>query len=287
MSLSDQFSMLTLFCPRSLKTSKDETWKQIQQHEDIPFRTTNINIDNLFSTWSRIDPSPSSTHDLMHPDRLLKLRGFIRKRPLASWDEIIFRGAKFSQLDHLHRQYYEQSLSSKNKPGNKKKIKSLNDAKEEAGNQSAKSPEKMKEVKVALQAALKGLDELNKDDSSAGNLPLAFAQSEEHDSSLIWRNPLANARVGRSESSKMNYIINEVRDRSLSICSIVQITTMLLGSHSFKRGEDPDLLGFRAYLIPHQRSTGTHQGQVPPFLNPGSSRRTRTSCADIRDVGGV
>ncbi|KAH8828285.1 P-loop containing nucleoside triphosphate hydrolase protein [Flagelloscypha sp. PMI_526] len=236
--------------------SKDQAWREMQQHEDIPFRTRNLNINNLFRHWSRIQSSPGE--DLIHPDRILKLRNLIRKRPLIAWNDLLSLGEQTSKLDSLRRQLYEQSISRKEK-GRKSSSstrKNRNDVKEQAGSLKARSADTLREMQSDLQNALKRWEEQDDGDAGPGTFGAAVVnQSVGYDSSQIGYNPLAKARIGRSASSKLNWILNEVLQYSQAEKFLIFSDSELTLSHTAEALEllNIKVLRFTSSIAPNVR----------------------------------
>ncbi|KAK0239544.1 SNF2 family N-terminal domain-containing protein [Armillaria nabsnona] len=186
--------------------AEDKTWKNIQDHVEVPYRLYDI-PDGVFQRWTRIpgaqsqDDSQGTFAGLMHPDRLVTMRNTISQQPLITPGRMLELGAAIAERDHAKQILFAES--TKKMDLRKRKASRLHeDAKKAA------SPEKLKEMKKELDAALSRLERLEKEDTvpldaSARTLP-------DVPSTLLSLSPFRRIRIKDSASSKLNYIINEV-----------------------------------------------------------------------------
>ncbi|KAK0463570.1 uncharacterized protein EV420DRAFT_1618586 [Desarmillaria tabescens] len=170
----------------------DKTWRNIQDHVE---------------RWTRIpgvqsqDGSHNTFAGLMHPDRLVTMRNTISQQPLITVGRMLELGTAIAERDHAKQLLFTES--TKKMDLRKRKASRLHeDAKKAA------SPEKLREMKKELDAALSRLERLEKED--ADPLDAGPRTLPEVPSVLLSRSPFRHIRIKDSASSKLNYIINEV-----------------------------------------------------------------------------
>ncbi|KAF9449589.1 hypothetical protein P691DRAFT_702942 [Macrolepiota fuliginosa MF-IS2] len=218
--------------------ASDPLWRRIQTHEDVPYRIYKMSR-TVFNAWTRTPESSSPTNPtligLLHADRLLKLHDLITSRPLASKDVIIQQGAEVAETDMELRKAFEDTYKrSKNKHnrkythvGTKPGAAAGSDATEvhagfmvENAAKKAAAPDTLKEMRKELDQSLAKLEK-DDDDDVKGDTSAAPGPTDSVDPStgsapsvLLRSSVLADVVVGSSNSSKLNYIINEVMEHS-------------------------------------------------------------------------
>ena len=195
----------------------DELWRQIQTHEDIPFRVLDLD-QRVFDAWTRTPESeplcPSHQTGLVHADRLLKLYDMVIQKPLIKIDDIVNWGQTVAARDKVFRQAYEASQRKKGK--GRKKAKHADDptsSSQMADNfaKKASAADTLREMQKELDATPARLqsDDVDDDGTSANNSKVG--SPTKRPSNLVASSPLAKVRIASSASTKLNYIINEVR----------------------------------------------------------------------------
>jgi hypothetical protein len=235
---------LLLSLIRSIAVSQlaaaDQVWRLIQTHEDIPYRVYQM-PPRILNAWSR---SPGLEHtvdsvipSLVHADRLLKLLSLVIARPLISEDLLVQKGTEVARMDLELRKAFEESYQkNKNKPSRKYSQGSSkagaatsSEAAEvhagfmvETAAKKAAAPDTLKEMRKELDQSLARLERDEDDDSSVeGGTVTGSSETrvtnalDSVPSVLVQSSVLANVVVGSSASSKLNYIINEVRTYSI------------------------------------------------------------------------
>lgn len=221
-------------------------------HEDIPYRIYNM-PEKIFNAWTRTPGSPHITGNatlvgFLHADRLLKLYNLIVTRPLMKGDAIVEQGLEVAKTDMELRKAFEEAYKRKNKHNNRK-YTSVNptaggtaksDATEvhaefmvENAVKKALASDTLKEMRKELGESLAKLerDEEEEGGSSAhadtndtitGTSPGSGTTSAPVPSVLVRSSPLAKVIVGSSASSKLNYIIDEVRLNVTLLSSLLE-----------------------------------------------------------------
>jgi SNF2 family DNA or RNA helicase len=207
--------------------AEDSLWRKMQSHEDVPFRVYDLE-EHVFNAWARTANLENRSSDritgFMHRDRLVKLRDQVLSRPLISVDALVLCGHAVAQEELEYRQLNMKRLNSRKKKsrpdqkGHSKEITTQSKAARWA--KSGAGAEKIKEVRKELVAALKRLEGVP-DGGDIMSSPSRNPRIERPNSTLLSSSLLAHVRVGSSCSTKLNYILNEVR---LDILSPSQLT---------------------------------------------------------------
>lgn len=192
-------------------------WRAIQTHEDVPFRSYNIK-PQISSAWSRIPGQTSEQSQyycFIHADRLRKLRAVILANPLAGDDDVIMRGFIVSKKDQMQRQQYEESLLKKSKSRGPKitrndEINTTFSLLIDNASKKATAQDTLREMQDDLGHSLA---RLNSEDGLGDSMHPDYTYDNTRPSSLVASSPLAGVRIGLSASSKINFIIAEVRPR--------------------------------------------------------------------------
>lgn len=200
--------------------AEDSTWRDIQYHEDVPYRIHNMALP-LLNAWTRIrafesvSPDQNRTHGdgIIHIDRLLKMRRDIVQHPLRSQEVMIQLGQHVAEKDRLSRDIYVNSL--KVQKGSKAEIRKSGRYLEDSKGLKAASAAKravdhdtLQQMRAVLKASLDRLEHLEAGgDEAVSTIPVI---PDVQPSALLASSVLAGVRVGRSLSSKLNYIIDEV-----------------------------------------------------------------------------
>ena len=222
------FTQCTVLTCRSARAESDRLWRAMNAHEDTPYRVFGI-PRTIFDAWTRAElksaqsdacniSQDSLSMVFMAPDRLIKLREMVIGRPLMSTTSLIQGGIDVEEKDRQWRQWYLQKQQVLKKNRHK-------DSEGHKGNTIVDSvrktvaPDKMKEVQKELfvaQERLKALAEEEEDNlssttvqSTPANQPSRTADDDVK-AMLLTSSPIAGVQVGRSASSKLNHILNDV-----------------------------------------------------------------------------
>ncbi|KIM48685.1 hypothetical protein M413DRAFT_437870 [Hebeloma cylindrosporum] len=197
----------------------DELWRQIQTHEEIPFRVLDLD-QRVFDAWTRTPGSePLASPDqtgFVHADRLLKLYDMVIQKPLIKIDDMVSWGQTVAARDKIFRQAYEESLRKKGKGRRKAKhADDLTSSSQMADNfaKKASAADTLKEMQKELDATLARLQNDDDDDGTSANNSEVGSPTK-RPSNLVASSPLAKVRIASSASTKLNYIINEVQQYS-------------------------------------------------------------------------
>ncbi|EGO21281.1 hypothetical protein SERLADRAFT_452413 [Serpula lacrymans var. lacrymans S7.9] len=175
--------------------AEDPLWRAMQVHEDVPFRTLGMDSE-IFEAWTRsnLNLRPREC-DLMHAIRLIDLRDVIRKRPLIKKSRLLEEGVLLN----------EEATNScqPNKPNTDKDTTS-----------STQMKRMVREVKIEIEHLKRKAEEETDDESADDHSENTFAQvlqmQEAAKCRMMASSVLAGVRVGRSTSTKLNYILDEV-----------------------------------------------------------------------------
>jgi hypothetical protein len=194
--------------------------------------------DALVQSWSRfgtgIEGSPC-----MHGDRLLQLREEVDRRPFASEARIIALADTVSAEEDRWRALEELKSSLRKRGSKRAKQKDEDRAmwqKFSGGAESVKPPT-YAETKKEIEKVVEQIKELKKQRAVAGTAddgqPLPGRSSNAEPTSSPSRvgtrlnnarAPISSVRVGRSASSKLNYILQEVNFTHTVICNSRKLT---------------------------------------------------------------
>lgn len=165
-----------------------------------------------------MESNDSVTH-FMHPDRLLKLRDLVVSRPLISIDRIVEHGLEVVEVDRKLRYLYDEAEKRNSRKQDRRRGKTHHDdnhaiLKVTSAAKKASAPEMLNEMRKELNASMSRLKAIENDEpipssSEAQNAQLAPAMP-----ALVSASPLAHVRIESSASTKLNYIIKEVRSKS-------------------------------------------------------------------------
>jgi hypothetical protein len=205
-------------CP-SRVASEDRLWRSMMQsHQDVPFRVYNMEKP-IFEVWTRTPGSEPSIFNpptgFMQPDRLLKMRSHVFARPLISPAALIGCGRTVVEEESEQRHLYHESLKSPKKKSDRRSNNKDNTPQSKA-TQWAKSgggAETLQEAKRELSAVMKERD-------GVSNCPPSTPRADVASLTLLRTSCLVRVRVGSSCSTKLNYILNEVRSWHVCVVTI-------------------------------------------------------------------
>lgn len=193
----------------------------MQTHEDTPYRICNLPLP-LVNAWNRVDlhQGNMATDAFMHPDRLIKLRDTILDRPRIPMDKLVEWGTSVDLEDRRYRQLLQHQSTKKNKRDrDHNKSGSITDYV-----RKATAPETIKEMQHELLVAQKLRNSLAEEANGrvavdAQPLPsMTVTNDDDSRAALLASSLLAGVQVGRSASSKLNYILDEVRQLVYILC---------------------------------------------------------------------
>ena len=213
---------LIIFILPSRAAATDPLWRTLQTHEDVPYHISSLD-PRVFEAWTRTphtDPSNPSVNGFMHVDRITKLHDFVVRRPLAQVDVLVEGGQHVAEEDgELRRLHMESQKTSKKSKGSSKRAAQIQDERpsELADNaaKKARALDTLREMQKELNASIARLDgETENDGVPASATSRQAALPSSGSSEILLSSPLANVRIGHSVSSKINWIINEVKSYS-------------------------------------------------------------------------
>jgi hypothetical protein len=235
----------------------DELWRQIQTHEEIPFRVLDLE-QRVFDAWTRTPgsellASPDQT-GLVHADRLLKLYDMVVQKPLIKIDDMVNLGQTVAARDNVFRQAYEASQRKKGKGRRKAKHADDPTSSSQMADSFAKkasAADTLREMQKELDATLARLQNDDDDDDGTSANNSKVGSPTKRPSNLVASSPLAKVRIASSASTKLNYIINEVRFnlRIYYFQRSNQTPNMSLGSKIFIHRKVSHLFGVASVAI--------------------------------------
>ena len=247
---------MTIFAHSRLAV-QDPLWRAIQSHVDVPYQVFRMS-PHVLKAWTRIhvcdDASRlSSLVGLMHPDRLLKLRHLVVNRPLILEERVIEWGDMVVDQDETQRRLVEEEEYKKFKKKQKHEMRDLNNQLKAAewAKQGARA-EMIQEIRMELAKVLKKMEDFPQ-------RPEPVERDRRH---ALPPSVLSSVRIGTSYSTKLNYILNEVR---IAITFIpAQITQIVAGAGPAVWGhrEIFNLLELSANLVTRRSRIGADASQV-------------------------
>lgn len=226
----------------------------------------------IYEKWSILPADIgqlSDAHDttpfmFMTPDRLRPLRNYVKSNPLAPIGRLQSLGEHLSELDSRRAQY-NASRAKVNKG-----MKKLRDSDKK---QKTPTPVARHESALRLLEAQQRYKEFHTIwDEPAGD-------------ALLSESPLTSVRVGNSASSKLNYILNDVRDVR-SIRATLRLIGVTAGSLVRRVLEVPHLLQIAVDAAIRCRGPEPDGDQIQAD-KPEAGEGGRTGRSDVRVVGHV
>ena len=251
----------------------------MQFHEDVPYRVYNL-PDSTYQAWTRTagrDPSllDPSHAGFLHADRLISLRELVLKKPLIDISRITEVGQTVSLRDTAFRKLYdekERKKSRKSRHGRRSggggSSGSTDTWAEDRSSSSqlamvfAKKASAM-ETLVAMQKELDAVMTLQEEEANlgegapiitdGGGGPTLTAKTQaaiahlnssmgRTSSALLAKSPLAVTMVGRSASTKLNYILQEIKRYSANEKMLIFSDSALTLAHV---AEGLDIIGVK------------------------------------------
>jgi SNF2 family DNA or RNA helicase len=187
----------------------------------VPYHISRLN-PQIFNAWTRApdkDPGTPMMNGFMHVDRVIKLRNYVLGRPLAKVDVIVKDGQRIAEEDRKLREIHMKSQKGpkKNKGSVKRAVQIQGEHLSELADNSAKkakAPDTLKEMQKELTASISQLEGDDERDSRNSSTQTVSQQPSCGYSEILSSSPFANVRIGHSASSKINWIINEVKSHA-------------------------------------------------------------------------
>jgi SNF2 family DNA or RNA helicase len=152
----------------------------------------------------------------MHVDRIIRLQDYVIRRPLVPENVLVEEGRRISEEDREMRRLFIEAQKNKGK-GHKKALYVQDEhASELADNatKKARAADTLKEMRKELNASIARVDgePTARDNALPSSATSRHSESSsEYSEKILSFSPFANIRVGHSVSSKINWIINEVK----------------------------------------------------------------------------
>ncbi|KAI0070956.1 hypothetical protein K474DRAFT_1776489 [Panus rudis PR-1116 ss-1] len=201
----------------------NSVWEHLMYQSSIFCRVFDI-PPRAYHAWSILprhieqvsDANEPQPHFLLCPERLAKLASFIKRRPLSSMESIVEMGEMVGEEERLRLQFSLSRLHSS------KSARRHKDSHEDKNlllkTMDLKDPEKLKQIRqelLAAQAKVKaGFSQHEQGQPEQGQLPWELNPSSSSTSEmtrLLGRSRLAKTRLGNTTSSKLDFIISEVK----------------------------------------------------------------------------
>ncbi|KAI9508447.1 P-loop containing nucleoside triphosphate hydrolase protein [Russula earlei] len=208
-----------------IKAANDDLWRKVQTipTPEVPFVVSGIS-DRLLEVWSELPYTaptslgrPPPTSFLMFALRLAKLRDIALSRPLIDENRLILAGYAQMKDEETRNAIFLQSVRKKAKSSKRRvveeNVRETRKAEEAARQRQDKVLEMQNELRLATEKqAHKTPSATHKDKSGTGH---------HRSPDSAWqiarsKNPLANAHLVTSRSSKLNYLLKEVLEYSLT-----------------------------------------------------------------------
>ena len=250
----------------------------MQLHEDVPYRVYNL-PNSTYQAWTRTDGRDPSLSDpthagFLHADRLISLRELILNKPLMDINRITEVGQTVALRDTAFRKLYdekERKKSRKNRHGKRSSGGGGNSGDTWSEDRSSSSQLAMvfakkasaMETLVAMQKELDAVMSLQEEEANfgegapiitdGGGGPSFTAKSQAAiaqlnnlaaptSSVLLAKSPLAVTMVGRSASTKLNYILQEVKQYAANEKMLIFSDSALTLAHV---AEGLDIIGVK------------------------------------------
>jgi hypothetical protein len=206
--------------PHRILAANDNLWRAIQTNPtpEIPFVFTGI-PQRILEVWSQLSCtdatalSPlSPTSLLMFPLRLVKLRDIVLARPFIDEARLVDAGHAQAEEEEARNLLFLQSVRKKAKGAKRRvaeeNVRETRKAEEAARQRQDKVLEMQNELRIVTEKlAPKSPSATQKD---KGEVVLTRTPGLTRQT-LMSKSPLANAHMLTSRSSKLNYLLKEVR----------------------------------------------------------------------------
>ena len=183
----------------------------LQKHYHAFHRVENL-PSQVYDAWSMFDQYPAviCTESLLPPMALIKLRDFIMKHPLKPLAGIIEMGhtvveeeRRWQELDELH-----SHLKHKGPRERRRKDEAANSL---GSLKRATAEKKLEELRRQYQAAAARLTSASTGEEAEPIRKEDASSQRKVASALLRLSPVANVRIKNSTSTKLDFIIHDVR----------------------------------------------------------------------------
>ena len=204
----------------STLAANDDLWRKVQANitPEVPFLVLGI-PQRLLEVWSELSyTTPTSLQHsspktfLMFPLRLVKLREIVLARPFINEIKLVEAGYDQMREDQARNELFLQSVRKKAK-GVKRRVVEENvretrKAEEAARQGQGKVLEMQNELRLVTERQAPKTHTATRWDKggTVGNRP-----PDPTWQTLMSKNPLVNARLITTRSSKLNYLLKDVR----------------------------------------------------------------------------
>ncbi|KAF8635489.1 hypothetical protein AX17_003879 [Amanita inopinata Kibby_2008] len=203
--------------------AEDSLWKALQSHEDVPYHVSHMN-PQVYNAWTRTpqkDPEMPMMNGFIHVDRLIKLHEFVMTHQhLVGEDILIGQGRHVASDDEELQMLFEEEKRKKTKSSKwaRHHLPDEHSSKlVDSAVKKAHAADTLKEMQKELHASIAHPENETASTgrngvttSSISHPPTATSDFSE----ALAASPLAKIYIGHSASSKINWIINEVKTYS-------------------------------------------------------------------------
>ncbi|KAJ8092645.1 hypothetical protein PM082_006973 [Marasmius tenuissimus] len=210
---------------------EDKLWQKMLHHEDIPYSVHGMNLA-VFKSWSRLPESDPNGQQLMHPDRLVQLRDWAIKHPFKAEQVLVELGQHNAEVDVRRRMVHEAEQEKKQRKSKGASrvatVRNNNDQKVADAAREVSTGGLLKEMQNELQASLERLAMIEGEEDTASVAARNTHVNATSNTSSLANPAVLTTRVGKSCSSKLNYIIQDVlrhsKDEKFLIFSDSELT---------------------------------------------------------------
>jgi hypothetical protein len=286
----------------SKAADEDPLWRAMQANESVPYMTSGF-PGAVFEAWSRTPEfhTPGERVDgHLYPDRLVLLRKVLLGRPLMREADMIKWGEDVCEVEQARMLQFnaKRKRGEKDKGNGERerivgKEKALAAAVKMAGREREMNEEVIRATRVRA-SRKENEEEGDVDDWTEVGSSVDFSVRDDAPSiggmrskvlpnaALLARSPLAPVRVGSTVSSKLNYILNEVRR---------VFSPFVHKSHRASVGGEVRSHRKIPHILTQPSLARTRDGRPRPHLRPlptthGASARavSRAEHHDVRDM---
>ncbi len=188
---------------------EDPVWLALQNHYQVFHRVEEV-PPLIYEAWCGFPELARTTSSVLFlsPSALGEMRKTVTERPLSSVHKICENGRAYVEREQAYREWLRlqdrKKKSSRDRSDSDKQSIALDAAARQ------KAQDKKEEMKREMEAALARLNAAFSGDENA-TATTKDASQRTVESAMLRLSQAANIRIGNSTSTKMDYILHEVR----------------------------------------------------------------------------